>query len=62
MKLKSGLYVFLAALVLLPAFVSAEVSEGRPAPRVSMKLLKDGGVSDFPGWKTYKGKVVVLEF
>ena len=62
MQLKLKLFVPLAALALLPAFVLAVVPEGQPAPRVSMKLLNEGGILDFPGWKAYKGKVVVLEF
>ena len=61
MKLGTKLYVFLAALALLPALASSEVSEGQLAPKVNMKILRDGAVSDFPGWGAYKGKVVVLE-
>ena len=45
MKLK--LSVFLAALALLPAVAPAEVPEGQPAPKVSMKLLSGGAVSDY---------------
>ncbi|MEI7527633.1 MAG: TIGR03435 family protein [Elusimicrobiota bacterium] len=60
--MRSKLTVFLAVLALLPAFLAAAVPEGRPAPRVSMKLLRNGAVADFPGWQAYKGKVVVLEF
>ncbi|HNW42906.1 MAG TPA: TIGR03435 family protein [Elusimicrobiales bacterium] len=54
-------YVFLMWLALLPAPAGAAVPEGQPAPRVSMQLLKDGAVTDFPGWAAYRGKVVVLE-
>ena len=57
--MKTKLSVFLAVLALLPAFLAAAVPEGRPAPRVSMKLLRNGAVADFPGWPAYKGKVVV---
>jgi uncharacterized protein (TIGR03435 family) len=59
MKLKISM--FSAALALLPALAISQVPEGQPAPKVSMKLLKDGVVSDFPGWEAYRGKVVVLE-
>ena len=62
MKLDLKTCALLAALVLSPALAPAEVPEGQPAPQVSMKLLDDGAVSDFPGWEAYKGKVVVLEF
>ena len=51
----------IAAIALFPALVFSAVPEGQPAPKVSMKLLKDGVVSDFPGWEAYRGKVVVLE-
>ena len=61
MKLKLSLCLSMAALSLLPALAPAQVPEGQPAPKVSMKLLKDGVVSDFPGWEAYKGKVVVVE-
>ena len=59
MKLK--LCLFLAVLAVLRAAAYAAVPEGSPAPQVSMKLLKDGAVSDFPGWGAYRGKVVVVE-
>jgi len=59
--MKRKLAVFSVALALFPLFASAEVPEGQPAPQVGMKLLKDGAVTDFPGWEVYKGKVVVLE-
>lgn len=62
MELKFKICALLAALVFYPAAVPAAVPEGQPAPQVSMKLLKDGAVSSFPGWEAYKGKVVVLEF
>jgi len=53
--------ILLAFLALLPVRAVAVVAEGQPAPQVKMKLLKDGGVADFPGWQAYKGKVVVVE-
>ena len=57
------LYVLVAALVVhcLP-LNAAEVPEGRPAPKATMKLLNAGKVSPFPGWEIYRGRVVVLEF
>jgi len=61
MKLVFSLSLVFSALALFPAAAPAEVAEGQPAPRLSMKLLKNGSVSDFPGWQAYKGKVVVLE-
>ncbi len=62
MKFDLKLFCSLAVLALLPVIASAVVPEGQPAPKVSMKLLKDGVISDFPGWNAYKGKVIVLEF
>jgi uncharacterized protein (TIGR03435 family) len=51
----------MAALAFIASFAQAAVPEGQPAPAVHMKLLKDGKLSDFPGWNAYKGKVVVVE-
>lgn len=60
--MRTALFTLLAVICLPFASFAAAAAEGQPAPPVSMRLLKDGRLSPFPGWQAYKGKVVVLEF